>query len=341
MLRLAVLSFWHVHAKDYAAEAAAHPGTEIAAVWDEDPERGRAAAEARGARFDERLDDLLGRPEIDGVIVTTPTSAHRDVIVAAARAGKHIFTEKVIAPTLAETEEIVAAVERAGVALVVSLPRLSAGYARAVKEIVDGGQLGTVSLARVRVAHDGAVRTAAEPDGWLPAHFFDPREATGGALIDLGCHPLYLTRWFLGIPESVSASYGYVTGREVEDNAIVTLRYANGALGSAEVGFVGRSPFTIEAHGTEGSLLYGVPDARLRRHAARTAGGEDGWIVVDDLPADLPSPFEQWVDHIHQGTIATENIRLAVDLSALAEAANRSAAAGQAVRLDSLPRAGT
>src|SRR5689334_21733477 len=92
MIRIAMLSFWHVHGKDYARAAPEHPETEIVAVWDEVPERGRTEAEQRGVPFYAQLDELLAQPNIDGVIVDTPTSMHRDVIVAAARAGKHIFT---------------------------------------------------------------------------------------------------------------------------------------------------------------------------------------------------------------------------------------------------------
>jgi predicted dehydrogenase len=334
MVRVAILGFWHVHAEDYAREAEAHPEAEVVAVWDEDPGRGRAAAAARGVRFVERLEEVLADPGVDGVVVTTATVAHRAVIPAAAEAGKHVFTEKVIAPTRREAAEIVAAVERAGVAFVVSLPRLAAGYARAIKSMLDGGELGGIPFVRVRVGHDGALPSAEHPEGWLPGRFFDPAEAAGGALIDLGAHPLYLLRWFLGLPERVSASYGRVTGRAVEDNAVVTLAYASGALGVAEVGFVGRSPLTIEVHGTTGSLLFGLPDDRLLVRDPATAPRAGGWVAREDLPADGPSPFAQWIAHIQDGTRATENVALALDLSALAEAANRSAAEGRAVGLD-------
>lgn len=222
-------------------------------------------------------------------------------------------------------------------ALVVSLPRLSAGYVRAIKDELDAGTLGKVTYARVRVAHDGALPTATDPEGWLPSRFFDPDQAGGGALIDLGCHPLYLLRFFLGLPERVAASYGNVTGRAVEDQAVVTLGYAGGALGVAEVGFVGRSPLTIEIHGSRGSLLSGVPDDRLRWRDAE-AGNGAGWVVRDELPEDRPSPFAQWVAHVRDGTTAPENVAAAVDLSLLVEAANRSAADGRTVRLDSSGR---
>ena len=225
MIRVAMLSYWHVHAWDYTRQAQSHPDVTIGAVWDELPERGRAAAEQLGVPFYESLDDLLALPEIDAVIVDAPTSMHCDVMVAAARAGKHIFTEKVLAPTLAEANEIIAAADQASVVLTVSLPRLAEGYTQAITSLITDGACGDLTLVRIRMAHNGALRTEQNPDGWLPSHFYDPEQCRGGAMIDLGCHPMYLARHFLGLPETVNAHYRYVTGRAVEDNAVVTLGY--------------------------------------------------------------------------------------------------------------------
>jgi 1,5-anhydro-D-fructose reductase (1,5-anhydro-D-mannitol-forming) len=328
VIRVAILSFWHVHADDYARDAMAHPGTEIVAAWDEDPGRGRGKAADLGVPFHEDLQELLARQDVDGVIVTTPTNTHHDVIIAAAQAAKHVFSEKVLGLTPAECREIMAAVDVAGIKLTVSLPRLSGGYTVAVRQALADGLLGDVTLARTRLSHDGAL-----PPGWLPAHFYDLERAGGGALIDLGCHPMYLTRLFLGgLPESVAATHGHVTGREVEDNAVAVLRYPSGAIGLAEAGFVNRhSPFTIEVHGTEGSLLYGTPDARLMIRSERLSQ-RDSWTELP-LPDPLPLPFDQWVSHIERGTTATENIALALDLTTLMDAANRSARTGEAIRL--------
>src|SRR5262249_15783825 len=99
------------------------------------------------------------------------------------------------------------------------------------------------------------------------------------------------------------------------------------------------SPFTIEAHGTEGSLLYGSPENTLQirsSNVARPAG--NNWSVWKDIPADQPNAFQQWISHIQNGTTATENILIATDLSMLMEAANRSATSNQPVRLDALVR---
>jgi 1,5-anhydro-D-fructose reductase (1,5-anhydro-D-mannitol-forming) len=328
MIRVAILSFWHVHADDYAREAQEHPRTEIVAAWDEDQKRGKAKARKLGARFHADLAELLKSPDVDGVIVTTPTHAHRDVLVAAAKAGKHVFTEKVLALTPAECRSILTAVERSGVKLTVSLPRLADGYTQATKQVLAEGRLGDVTLVRVRLSHDGAVGRR-----WLPEQFFDPNEAGGGALIDLGCHPMYLTRLFLGgMPDRLTASYGYVTGKGVEDNAVALLHYPSGAIGVVEAGFVNpHSPFTIEVHGTKGSLLYGTPEARLLLRS-NPETRNDNWTELP-LPGRAAGPFDQWVNHIEQGTVATENIALAVDLTTLMDAANRSARTGRTVEV--------
>lgn len=340
MIRVAILSFWHVHAKDYTRDAQEHPDVEIVAAWDEIPERGREKARALGVPFLESLDALLALPDIDGVIVTTPTNRHHEVMSAAAQAGKHIFTEKVIAATLHECQQIVSAVEQAGVKLVVSLPRLNAGYTQAVRTILEQKLLGELTQVRVRLSHNGAVSTVESPHGWLPTHFFDREQCGGGAMIDLGCHPMYLTRLFLGLPIAVSANYGYITGRAVEDNAVSVLHYPNGALGVVEAGFVNRfSPFTIEAHGTEGSLLYGTPEQKLLIRSTQAGmHGEQGWTTWAAIPADRPTAFQQWITHIQQGTTATENIALAVDLSALMEASNLSASTGRVIQMNELMR---
>ena len=339
-IRLAMLSFWHVHATDYLHQALANHSTQVAAVWDEEPARGQAQARTLGVPFYAQLADLLAHADVDGVIVDAPTTMHRNVMVAAAQAGKHIFTEKVLAPTLHECNEIIAAVDKAGVVLTVSLPRLYAGSTLAIKNILEQQLLGDVTQVRIRVAHDGALRTALHPQGWLPPYFFDPKQTAGGAMIDLGCHPMYLARYFLGMPEYVNATYGYVTGRAVEDNAVVTLGYSQGAIGVVETGFVNPfSPFTIEAHGTKGSLLYGTPDSiiRLRSTLAGLSGGEQ-WHTWTAIPPDQPTAFQQWITHIQQGTTMSENRQIALDLSRLMETANLAAMTQQAVSLQNLKR---
>src|SRR5829696_1690989 len=256
-MRLALLSFWHVHAADYAQEAAEHPDTEIVAVWDEQPERGRVEAAARGLLYVDDLGAVLADPSIDGVIVTTATMAHAEVIPAAAAAGKHVFAEKVIAPTLRESHAIVDAVERAGVMMTIALSRAQEPATDAIREQIAAGRIGQPTSSRIRAAHDGALPIPDRPDGWLPVRFYDPEQSGGGAMIDLGAQPLYLTRLFLGLPETVIAAYGEVTGRGVDDNAVAVFGYAGGAIGIAETSFVSGAPGSaIVVTGTEGTVRF-------------------------------------------------------------------------------------
>lgn len=315
-IRVAVLGFWHVHAGDYARQAVAHPGTELVAVWDDDAERGRAGAEQFGVEYTDDLDALLAREDVDAVTVTTSTDVHHDVITRAARAGKHVFTEKLLAPTVDECESVVAACDDADVRLVVSLPRLYHGYTAAITAELDAGRLGDVSYARVRLSHDGA----AAP--WLPERFFDPSTAIGGALTDLGCHPVYLTQLFLGAhPDTVQAVYRSVTGRAVEDHAVVTVGYPSQAIGVIEAGFVAGTPFTIDVAGTRGWLAYSDQEARLT--AGGPAYGDE--VVTLPVPEDSQDAFGQWVDHIAAGTRADDNLARAVELTRLVVAANAAA----------------
>lgn len=332
MIRIGKISYWHVHAWDYTKEAQQHPETEIVAVWDELEERGREVADRIGALFYSSLDEMLASGDIDAVIVDAPTSMHREVMVKAAQAGKHIFTEKVLAATLAEANAIMAAVDESGVKLTVSLPRLNDGYTIAIRRLLAENVLGQITLVRVRLSHDGATK------GWLPEHFYSKEQCLGGALIDLGCHPMYLTHLFLNeAATGVTAQFGFVTGKEVEDNAVALLNTPSGAIGIVEAGFVNAfSPFTIEIHGTDGTLLYGTPEPKLLLRATGKEADTAAWREIE-IPEKRESAFSQWVQHIRQDTVAEENLRLALALTQLMEAAGRSAAEqGRGVRLDEL-----
>lgn len=321
-MNVAVLSFWHVHAGDYSRSVVEHPDTELVAIWDDDAARGEAAADKFDTAYTDDLDALLARDDLDAVVITTPTVDHRDIMVKAATSGLHIFTEKLLAPTVAEAEEIIRVADEHRVKLIVSLPRLHHGYTKAISEIILSGKLGRLTHGRVRLSHDGAVA------GWLPDRFYDPAAAIGGALTDLGCHPVYLTQLFLGSsPESVSATYRSVTDRLVEDQAVVTVGYPDSAIGVIEAGFVSRNPFTVEINGTEGSLHFTDVDRSLTVFGAAFG---DGWQSVD-IPADQQDPFGQWLGHINQGTRASDNLARALELTRLVVAANQAAAEGRTV----------
>lgn len=315
-MRVAMLSRWHVHADEYARDVQLHPEGQVTAVWDEDPGRGADWAEELGAAWEPDLDKLLARKDVDAVCVTTPTSMHEDVIIRAARAGKHIFTEKVLAPTVSACRNIREAITEAGVKFTISFPRRCIPEALYAKQVLTAGMLGQPTMVRVRVAHDGATRD------WLPKHFYDPDTAIGGAMLDLGAHGMYLTRWLLGEPVRVTSIFTNVTDRPLEDNAVSIIEYGKGAIGINETGFVSYGGyFSIEIDGTEGSYRMLSPKTGVE---IRNKDTEGEWQAVTDLPARRPKPVTQWIDECEGGFPSDFGLDEAVQLTELMDAAYRA-----------------
>jgi inositol 2-dehydrogenase len=199
--------------------------------------------------------ELLALPELDAVIITTPTSTHHDLVVAAAEAGKAILCEKPLALTLAETRSAQEAAERAQVPLQVGfMRRFDAAYQKA-KALIDSGKIGYPvtfkSLSR---------------DPFCPQlEYADPAKS-GGLILDMAIHDIDLARWLMGSEvERVTAEGTTRVCQTLEsvgdiDNALINLRFVNGALGNIEVSrnaFYGYDIRT-EVLGSEGAVMIGV-----------------------------------------------------------------------------------
>src|SRR6266704_5410710 len=173
--------------------------------------------------------ELAGRPDVDLVCVAAPNRLHRDIVVAAAQAGKHVVCEKPLARTLAEADEMIGACQLAGVKLMYAEEICFAPkYVRA-KQLADEGALGEVYLVRQGEQHYGP------HSDW----FWDPQRAGGGVLMDMGCHGIEFARWVYGKPavRSVTAEIGRFVHHErtaAEDHAIVTVRFEGRRAGLIE-----------------------------------------------------------------------------------------------------------
>ncbi len=327
-----MVSKWHVHARDYARAALAHEEIRIAAVWDEDAGRGEQWARELQAPFVADLEDLLCRADIDAVIVDTPTSMHLQVIRSALEHGKHVFSEKVLATSLHDCDTLLDLAESRGLRLMVSLPRLSHDYFVTVEHLLSDGAIGELTFLRCRLAHDGALANGESPGGWLPSYFFDKELCGGGALMDLGAHPIYLTNRLAGPPRRLCAAFTYFTGREVEDQAVVAVEYSSGVSGVVEAGFISRgSPFALELHGTLGTVLVDDGEVRIRSRLLDSAGPLQ-WHAVP-LFDSLATPMEQWVDAIASRREPTVTIQDVRNLTRFNEAALLSVANGCMVDL--------
>ena len=321
MLKAAMVGAWHVHFDQYATEFSAREDCQITALWDDDLQRGAAAAAKYGCDFESDYAALLRREDVEAVLVCSSTNLHPSLLIQAAQAGKHIFTEKGLAFTMADAEKIRQAVVDNGVQFAISFVWKPRPDIQLIKQIVDDGRLGPISYARMRNVHNGAVA------GWLPEYFYDPVLCGGGAMMDLGAHSMYLLNWLLGRPQAVSSIFTAVTGKAVEDNAVSVLEYANGAIALSETGFVsGQTPWSLEIGGTKGSLFAGGPTGQVYLCL-------DGKNEVQELPPAGKTPLNSWVDAILYGGENPYTIDDAVELTRLMEAAYRSHREGRKVTL--------
>ncbi|MBQ9151526.1 MAG: Gfo/Idh/MocA family oxidoreductase [Clostridia bacterium] len=289
-MKIAILGVWHVHAPDYTRTAMAHG--EVVGFF----ERNDALAEAFAAQFGlprfADVDELL-TSDCEAVIVCSATKDHTADIIAAAKAGKHIFTEKVLALTDAECDAIETAVSESGVTFVISLFQKYIGSRLAVKAVADSGELGKINYLRFRNCHSGSIAN------WLPAHFYNARECGGGAMIDLGAHGMYLTHWILGMPVTATSAFTLACERpdvaekntdRVEDNAVTVMSYPNGAIAINETGFVSSNdPVVFEVHGENGYVR--MEGGRVVKQTAATGG------AVVEVPTEegYPAPIVQFV----------------------------------------------
>lgn len=333
MVRLAMLSMAHVHAVGYANQVVKNPDAEIVCVWDDDPARGRPAAKKLEVPFEDNLHEVVNNPNIDGVVVNAETNKHPDVILAAVEAGKHVFTEKALTIHLPESDALVAAVQKAGIKFMISLPQRSNPEVLFLKRALDEGLLGQVSMMRARIAHSAAL------DRWFKdgsLWFGDAAVAGGGSLFDLGCHTVDVMRWFLGEPESVIATTSNVTGAyDIDDQCVAVITFKSGATGILDVSWVQRAgPNLWEIYGSEGFAgkgFPGQPSVQLQSRKAEVLG-LTGTFTPARLPEGRPTPLEQWVSAIAHDTPMHITIEDGRNLTELLDAIYTSAREGRAVR---------
>lgn len=332
MLKIAMLSFAHVHADGYARQIVDHPDAKIVCVWDDDEVRGRAAAEKYGVTYDDDLEAVLGREDVDAVVVNAPTVQHPDILLAAVAHGKHIFTEKALTITSADADRVVEAVQGSEIRFMISLPRRTWPETLFLQKVIDAGWLGDITLMRARIAHQGAL------DRWFSggtAWFGDEAQAGGGALFDLGCHIVDVMRWFLGEPASVIAkTQNSSQAYDIDDQTVAVVEFRNGALGILDTSWVQRAgPNPIEIYGTEGYAGYGGRGERIQLISTRLQPeGVQGTIVPSELPQPLPSPMEQWISAILHDTPMTITVEDGRNLTQLLEGIYQAARTGREVR---------
>lgn len=264
--------------------------------------------------------EILQDPSIDVVDICVPTYLHKEIVLAAAKAGKHVFCEKPIALSVEDAEEMVAACHGAGVKLGVGhVVRFFPDYYR-LKNILASGQIGDPKV--VRTSRGGSFPTR-KPDNWYADY-----TKSGGPIVDLIIHDFDFLLWLFGPVRRVFAKT--VPNQVGFDHALVTLRFKNGLIAHVEGSWSQPkgTPFSTsyEVAGTKG--LYEYSKDRTPPLIVRTEQGDQraksvprSPLAVDPYAAQLSAFFnaiaeEQEVPVSGEVAIAALEVALAARQSA-------------------------
>ena len=246
------------------------PGTRLVGCYSRNPKTASLFAEEWGITPHSKLEDLLADEKLDVVCICSPSGAHAEPAVAAAKAGKHVIVEKPLEVNLKRCDQIINACEKNGVVLSTIFPSRFHAASQMVKKAIDAGKFGRLTLGdafvkwyRTQEYYDsGKWRGTWELDG-------------GGALMNQAIHNVDLLAWLMGPVVEISATTATLAHKriEVEDVATASLRFENGALGTivattaAWPGWLKK----IEIHGSEGSAAIEEEDIKVWQFSKMTA----------------------------------------------------------------------
>jgi len=257
-----------IHARNFDGQV---PGARVAAVADAVEESLAAAAEALAPGFSHAdYREAIRAPGVDAVLIATPTAYHREIAVAAAETGKHVFCEKPMAMNVAECDDMIRAAGKAGVKLQIGFMRRFDHGFRAAKRQMDAGAIGDV------VAVKSLTHGPSTPKRWM----YD-LEKSNGPLAEVNSHDIDTLRWFTGSEfrqvYAVAGNYRCPDARDefpdFYDNVSLVASFTNGMQGfiggAVAVGY--GYDARVEIVGAKGVLFVG-----RRPERDLVAAGADG-----------------------------------------------------------------
>ncbi|HEX2681322.1 MAG TPA: Gfo/Idh/MocA family oxidoreductase [Candidatus Dormibacteraeota bacterium] len=299
--------------------------------------RAGALAEEFGCEVEESLESLVRRKDVDAVILATPHSAHLPQTTAAAAAGKHVYVEKPMALNTAECDAMIAACKRARVKLAVNKVLHFREAASAAKKLIDDGAIGDVLMITARYTYVGSLH---------PDKPWTMERSEGAPFLDWGAHCCDLLRWYTrSEPVLAYARYaGYLEPPYLQ-TVMAEFAFKSGAMAQVWLSFELPAPGLLPA---DTYLVVGSAGMiELETFGKVRLGKGDSWELVAEQPQfdfinDPMSPkrlkgfaaqvkdFVEAIAADRDPIITGEMGRSAVEM---VEAADMSAASGEAVRL--------
>jgi predicted dehydrogenase len=264
-------------------------------VWDHDSARAQQRAKDLNSAVVEDVNTIWADPEIQTVVIYSETNRHHDLVMAAAKARKHMFVEKPLGITAKESLAMAQAIEGANLLFTTGYFMRTDPKHIFLKEEIAQGHFGKITRARGSNCHSGAL------EGWFDKEWrwmADPKIAGIGGFGDLGTHKLDILMWLLGDIDAVTADVKIVTGRYpgCDECGEGMIQFKNGVIGTLAAGWVDiEDPVQLLISGTEGHAV--VVDNHLY-YKSKHVPGSDSKDPYTKLPQAPRPPVHQFLDAV-------------------------------------------
>ena len=238
--------------------------------------------------------EMLDAGGFDAVSICTPPVLHCDMAVESARRGYHVLVEKPMALTLDECARMIEAAAKTGVLLMVAHNQRFLAHHRQAKLLLDSGRLGRPYLAHAVFGHGG-------PEHWSPTQqwYFQPNQAGGGVLADLGSHKIDLLRWLLGgeVVEITALGSTFEKATTADDTVTCLLRFSQDTLATIHVSWVFRpdweNSLTLRC---ERGVLRIPTDSQEPLRLLENQGPNSEEVLLDSFETDDPAGWFTTID---------------------------------------------
>lgn len=294
-LTLALVGAAHIHTPGFIDLLKTRNDVRVKSVWDHDAARAEKRAKELNAEVVGDVNKIWSDSEIPAVVIYSETNRHHDLVLAAAKAGKHMFVEKPLGITAKESLAMAEAIERANLLFTTGYFMRTDPKHLFLKEEIAKGNFGKITRVRGSNCHSGAL------EGWFDTEWrwmADPKIAGIGGFGDLGTHKLDILMWLLGDIETVTADVKSVTGRygDCDECGEGLIQFKNGVIGTLAAGWVDvEDPVQLLISGTEGHAV--VVDNHLY-YKSKHLPGSDSKDPYTKLPPASRPPMHQFLDAV-------------------------------------------
>jgi len=322
MINIAMVGTAHIHTPGFAKRLQARDDVAVKWVWDHQPARAHKWAAELDAQVVDDVQTIWDDADMPAVVICSETDRHEELVLAAAKAGKHMFAEKPLGMGASDARAMAQAIEDAGVIFQTGYFMRSQAIHRFLRQQIQDGAFGKITRVRMSNCHAGSLK------GWFDTDYrwmADPAVAGCGAFGDLGTHRLDIMLWLMGDPVSVTADIDVATGRygDCDEYGEALLKFADGAIGVLAGGWVDLAdPMPMLISGTEGHAY--VCNGQFYFQSEHVAGA-DGKTPWTDLPSDLPHAFELYLDALQGKDVPLVGVREAAMRNAVMEAMDEAA----------------